>query len=128
MRPQKIGGLIVLLLGLIAMIVKFDRMVLSAAANLGLVMIFFAKEPFDDERVQQLKLKALFHAIWAAIGFNFSVTFSYVIRQVWPALGSAPPVFGSGISAWELLSIVLLVALGFFHFWRWQDGRTEKAE
>ena len=60
MHPQKIGGLVALLLVVPLAIFSADHNLLFVAASSGLMMIFFSRERIDDERVQQLKMKALF--------------------------------------------------------------------
>jgi hypothetical protein len=32
------------------------------------------------------------------------------------------------LSAFEVLILILLIALGLFHYWRWQDGCPSKSE
>ncbi len=87
----------------------------------GLVMIFFGPERINDERVQQLKMKALFNTMSAGLGLSF---LAYVlIRANWKQAGPIPPQLDQVISAWDFLAGVLLVSLGLFHFYRWQDDR-----
>jgi hypothetical protein len=122
MNAQKIGGLIVVLLGVPLGLMAQDRFLLSAAASLGLMMIFFAKERVDDERVQQLKLKAMFTAMSSGIVVTL-VSHHYLHVFIEGDLTVMPPV----MTAWEFLAGILLIALGLFHYWRWQDGKGTPA-
>ena len=122
MKAQKIGGLIVILLGVPLGLVAPDRMLLSVAASLGLMMIFFAKERIDDERVQQLKMKAMFTAMSTGIAVTL-VAQHYLFVILRGTVDSMPPT----MSAWEFLAGILLIALGLFHYWRWQDGKGSMA-
>jgi hypothetical protein len=118
MNTQKIGGLIVLLLGIPPGILASDRMLLSVSASIGLMMIFFAKERLNDERVQQLKMKAMFTAMGSGLAVTLPVQhYAFVLLR--GTLDAVPPT----LSAWEFLAGVLLIALGLYHYWHWQDGR-----
>lgn len=101
--------------------IAHDRMFLSVTSGTGLMMIFFAKELIEDERVQQLKMKAMFTAMSSGIGVTLIAynTAFMVLR--------GPSVGRSEMSAYEFLAGVLLIALALFHYWRWQDGRADKA-
>jgi hypothetical protein len=124
MSAQKIAGIAFLLLGVAILFIRPDRVLFSAAMNLGLVMIFFAREPVDDERVKQLKMKAVFHALGAGVGLNFFVTFHHAVEvSLKPQTESLHWAFGA-ISPWDFLTGLLLTALISFHYWRWQDGRA----
>jgi hypothetical protein len=96
----------------------------SAALAAGLMLVFFTKEAIDDERVRDLKLKA--------IGTAFSVSFSLTLIVNWflnrdfdprRDFDGATGVLRS-ISAFDLIALTMLVALGLFHLWHWQDGST----
>lgn len=123
MTAQKIAGIIILLLGVLFGFIAPDRMLLAVTASLGLMMIFFAKERIEDERVQQLKMKAMFTAMGSGIVVTL-VAHHYLHVFVRGDLGSMPPA----MTAWEFLAGVLLIALGLFHFWRWQDVRPSPME
>lgn len=126
MNTQKIGGLIVLLLGVPLGTIASDRMLLATAASIGLMMIFFAKERIDDERVQQLKMKAMFTAMSSGIMFTF-LAHHYVSRVLGGWRGDENASIPT-MSAWEFLAGILLIALGLFHYWRWQDGRADRVK
>ena len=117
MNAQKTGGIMVLLIGVPLGAFAADRLLLGTAATIGLQLIFFAKERINDERVQQLKMKAMFTAMSIGIGLTliaYNTTFM-VVRGV---SADRPE-----ISAWELLAGILLLAVCLFYYWRWQDSR-----
>jgi len=121
MNTQKTGGFVVILLGVPLGIIAPDRMLLATAASIGLMMIFFAKERIDDERVQQLKMKAMFAAMSSGIMFTF-LAHHYASRVLAGGWGDANASIPA-MSVWEFLAGILLIALGLFHYWRWQDAR-----
>ena len=84
-------------------------------------MIFFSRERIDDERVQQLKMKAMFTAMSVGIAVG-SVGKHYLFVIGRGTLNSMAPE----LTAWEFLSSTLLVALALFHYWRWQDARPSR--
>ena len=100
----------------------------SAAIAGGLMLIFFAKEAIDDERVRELKLKAL--------GTAFTVSFSLTLIVNWFLNRDFDPrrdVDGAAgvlrsISAFDLIALTMLVALAVFHYARVQDGATCPAD
>jgi FtsH-binding integral membrane protein len=118
MSPQKIGGVIAIILGGAVGIIAFDRDLVTVTTCLGLQLIFFAKERVNDERVQQLKMKAMFLAmsVGMAVMLVANHYFFVILRRT---LDSMPP----RISAWEAIAGIMLIALGLYHYWRWQDGR-----
>jgi len=98
----------VLLIGVPLGAFAADRLLLGTAATIGLQLIFFAKERINDERVQQLKMKAMFTAMSIGIGLTliaYNTTFM-VVRGV---SADRPE-----ISAWELLAGILLLAFVCF--------------
>jgi uncharacterized membrane protein len=89
----------------------------SAAIAAGAMLVFFTREPIDDERVQQLKLRAISAA--------FSVSFTLTLMLNWLVnrdFDGATGVLRS-ISAFDLIILTMGVALALFHFWRYQDAR-----
>ena len=121
MHPQKIGGLVALLLVVPLAIFSADHNLLFVAASSGLMMIFFSRERIDDERVQQLKMKALFASMSVGIAVGMmGKHYLNVIRR--GTLNTMAPE----LTAWEFLSGTLLVALALFHYWRWQDARPAR--
>lgn len=78
--------------------------------------LFMKKEREDDERVRELKLKALFVGFSAGWAITGALRFGSYLRD-----RSVPP---STLSAYDALFIILLIAHALFYFWRFQDGRT----
>jgi hypothetical protein len=118
MTFQKIAGVCVVLLGIPLGALALDREFLGSAASIGLMLIFFARERIEDERVLQLKMKAMFYAMIAGIGV-IPVANHYLFVVLRGTLISRPPK----LAVMEFLSGIVLIALGLFHYWRWQDGR-----
>lgn len=87
----------------------------DTAYVLVLLLLFFSRETADDERVQELKLKALtvgFFSGWAVVGAaRFAVYLQD--RHVAPRT----------MSAYDAMFVMLLIAHALFRFWRFQDGR-----
>lgn len=86
----------------------------SATIALLLAMVLFSRERVDDERVRQLKLKAISYGL--ITGLLAASLLNTGRKFFQPSFMSRP------ISAFELLIVILLIALGLFHYWRWQDG------
>ena len=84
-----------------------------------LLFVFFSRERDDDERVRELKLRALMVAFvsgWAFAGvFRFA---SYL--QDRRAVPSVP-------SAYDAMFVVLVVANGLYLLWHQRDGRDERS-
>ncbi|HRJ48687.1 MAG TPA: hypothetical protein PKY38_15115 [Opitutaceae bacterium] len=85
---------------------------ISMVIAAGLVMIFAARAVPNDERIEQLKLKAakagLLLGLLGAMLANFYAT-----------LNGKPMPW----SAFDLMIVILLIALGSYRYWRWQDAR-----
>jgi hypothetical protein len=86
---------------------------------MGLMYLFFSKERIEDERVQMLKLRALCVAFFNAWAITGIVRFGVYLQD-----RSVPP---QTMSAYDVLFVTLIIALGLFHYWRWQDGRAGNA-
>ncbi|MDI1249343.1 MAG: hypothetical protein PSV13_10815 [Lacunisphaera sp.] len=123
MSPQKIGGVSAIVLGVPVGIIASDRELVAVITCIGLQLIFFAKERVNDERVQQLKMKAMFLAMSVGMAVML-VANHYLFVVLRRTLDSMPPE----ISAWEAIAGIMLIALGLFHYWRWQDGRQSAAD
>lgn len=100
----------------------------SAAIAAGLMMIFFAKEPINDERVQDLKLKA----VNAAFSVSFTVTLivNWVLSRdfdITRDFNGATSVLRS-ISAFDLIILTMMIAVLLFHYWRYQDSDSASAD
>ena len=91
----------------------------DTAYVMALLFLYFSREKIDDERVQVLKLKALyagFFSGWAVVG---AIRFAAYLRTE----------FGSPrtLSAYDAMLIILIIAFALFHYWRFQDGRDASA-
>lgn len=124
MNPQKIGGLVILGLGLPFGLYASDRILLCSFLSLGLTLYFFSRERVEDERVRELKMKALFTAISASFGLMLVTHLNYLDFLAAERASRGPSI----LSAPEFLAIMLLLATGLFHYWRWQDGRAVRTE
>lgn len=121
MPKQKIIGLLVILLGIPFGVTALDnKFPWSVFASAGLIMIFFSPERINDERVQLLKMKAIYTAMSAGLGLTF-IVYS-ILFSAFPDLRTQPLALHNTISAYEFLAGILLLSLGLFHYWRWQDG------
>jgi hypothetical protein len=85
----------------------------STVLSVGLTSGFLLRERIDDERVHSLKLKAL--SIAFAIAYPLAMWLDPLRKRT------------ESITAYEFICITMLIALGLFHFWRWQDGRGDRA-
>lgn len=83
---------------------------------MGLIYLFFSREKIEDERVQVLKLKAICVAFFNAWAITGMVRFAVYLQD-----RSVPP---RTMSAYDVMFVTLVLALGLFHCWRWQDGRS----
>jgi hypothetical protein len=93
----------------------------SAALAGGLMMIFFSREPEDDERVQDLKLKAISLAF--SVSFALTLILNWLLNRDFDVTRdfSGASAYRS-ISAFDLIVLTMAVALALFHYWRLQDG------
>ncbi len=82
-----------------------------------LMVAFFSRERDQDERVEQLKLKA----VRLSLPLSALAVFGHALLL---KLNSGRRTGLHYLSAFDLLIIAMVVALGLFHYWRWQDGRT----
>ena len=94
----------------------------SPAIAAGLMMIFFAREPVNDERVQDLKLKALSGAF--SVGFTLALIVNWFLNRDLDITRDFDGATGAwrSISAFDLIILTMAVALGLFHYWRLRDG------
>jgi len=88
----------------------------DTAYVLGLLYLFFSRETSDDERVQDLKLKALASAFFAGWALTGAVRFATYLRD--------PSLIPTSMSAYDAMFVMLVIAHALFHFWRFQDGRS----
>jgi hypothetical protein len=99
----------------------------SAAIAGGLMMLFFAREAIDDERVRDLKLKAINTAF--SVSFSLTLIVNWFLNRDFDARRDFDGATGTlrSISAFDLIALTMLVALALFHYWRLQDGAAERA-
>ncbi len=104
---------------------------LSMSIAIGLMIIFSAKEEVNDERVELLKLKA---AKTGLLSGTLVIAFVYVVTLPWAAAflrrgqGPRTPEIVP-LSAFDALILIMVITLGCYYYWRWQDGRAmEKAD
>ena len=94
----------------------------SAAIAAGLMMIFFSKEPIDDERVQDLKLKAVNGAF--SVSFTLTLIVNWFLNRQFDVTRDFDGTTGvwRSISAFDLIILTMATALALFHYWRVQDS------
>lgn len=94
----------------------------SAAIAAGLMLVFFTKEPVDDERVQDLKLKALSAAF--SVSFTLTLILNWFLNRDFDITRDFDGTTGTwrSISAFDLIILTMAVALALFHYWRRQDA------
>ena len=96
----------------------------------ALLMIFCAKESVNDERVEHLKLKA------AKAGLLFGTLLVMLIQVSGLMAKSTHPRSVRGnlvmsdvpFSAFDVLILIMVITLGCYYYWRWQDGRAVRTE
>ena len=96
----------------------------TAAVAGGLMMIFFSRESTHDERVQDLKLRAISTAFPAS--FSLTLIANWLLNRdfdVTRDFDGAGGVWRS-ISAFDLMIVTLTVALGMYYYWRFQDNQA----
>ncbi len=91
----------------------------SAVMAVGLGMFFFSRETVNDERVEQLKLKAIRTSFVPALVLTLLVNMLILNPQ-------EPDMVSRSLSAFDFAAIMMLASSGLFYFWRWQDGRESK--
>ena len=99
----------------------------SAAIAAGLMLIFFTREAIHDERVQDLKLKAISTAF--SVSFTLTLIVNWFLNRdfdVTRDFDGRTAVLRS-ISAFDLIILTMGVALVLFHFWRYQDATPGSA-
>lgn len=85
----------------------------------GLFQILFTPEKIDDERVRHLK--------WQAIRWGYALGFVVVTLHNLVSQRPLSLMRPAALTAFDGFIIATAIALGLFHFWRWQDGQEEKA-
>lgn len=87
----------------------------DTAYVMGLLFLFFAREKPDDERVQSLKLRAMFVAFMVGWAVTGAIRFAVYLQD----RSVAPKT----MSAFDAMFVILVVGHGLFQYWRFQDGR-----
>ncbi len=119
---MKIFGLLIILAGIgifIYRISKFDILDLTGVSfplAMGLVFIFFSKEKDFDERIAFLKFKALAVAVPIAAAIVMAINYSQNFQNY-----SIETDSWFSISAFEYLSITLLIAMGWFYYLKYKE-------
>jgi hypothetical protein len=88
----------------------------SAIIAVGLAMFFFAREPNHDERVDQLKLRAVNVSFVPALGVTLLINMVVLNPD-------EPDVVSRSLSAFDFAAITMLCSVALFYSWRWQDAR-----
>ena len=96
----------------------------SAAIAAGLMMIFFSKEPINDERVQDLKLKAVNAAF--SVSFTLTLIVNWLLNREFDITRDFNGVTGDwrSISAFDLIILSMVIAIALFHYWRFLDSHS----
>lgn len=94
----------------------------SAAVAAGLMLIFFSQERINDERVQDLKLKAISAAF--SVSFALTLIVNWFLNRDFDPRRDFAGTAGAlrSISAFDLIVLTMVVAIALFHFWRFQDA------
>jgi hypothetical protein len=96
----------------------------SAAIAAGLMMIFFSREVIHDERVQDLKLKAINSAF--SVSFTLTLIVNWFLNRDFDVTRDFSGARGTwrSISAFDLIILTISTALVLFHVWRLQDSEA----
>jgi hypothetical protein len=96
----------------------------SAAIAAGLMMIFFSQEAIHDERVQDLKLRAVNAAF--SVSFTITLIVNWFLNRDFDITRDFHGATGTwrSISAFDLMILTIVTALVLFHYWRFQDSDT----
>jgi hypothetical protein len=99
----------------------------SAAMAAGLMMIFFSQEPINDERVQDLKLRAVNAAF--SVSFTLTLIVNWVLNREFDVTRGVDGATGGwrSISAFDLIILTMVTALALFHYWRYRDSESATA-
>lgn len=96
----------------------------SAAIAAGLMMLFFSQESINDERVQDLKLKAVNAAF--SVSFTFTLILNWFLNRDFDVTRDYAGATGGyrSISAFDLIILTMIIALALFHYWRALDSHA----
>lgn len=119
---MKVVGLLLILWGIYSFASKYwqfnliDLNLLSSLSCWGLVFIFFSKEKIDDERVHQAKFQALAWAVPVGLFITHLINYAFLAKPE-PDSG----ILIDSISAYHSLVLILLLALGVFHYLKFKN-------
>ena len=96
----------------------------SAALAGGLLMIFFSKEATHDERVQDLKLRAISTMLPAS--FSLTLIANWLLNRDFDVTRDFSGATGTwrSISAFDLIVLTMTTSLALFYYWRFQDSQA----
>lgn len=121
-NKMKILGLVMIFLAIIVFmhrITTYAIVDVSAASfpiAFGLIMIFFSKEKDSDERTVYLKFKALALGVPLAAVIAMAINYGYNFKGY-----SIETDSWYSISAFEYLTLALLLALACFHYLKYKE-------
>ena len=94
----------------------------SAAIAAGLMLVFFSRESVHDERVEELKLKAMSGAF--SVSFTLTLILNWLLNRDFDVTRDFDGTTGiwRSISAFDLIILTMGVAMALFHYWRRQDA------
>jgi hypothetical protein len=94
----------------------------SAAIAAGLMLVFFSQEAVHDERVRDLKLRAISTAF--SVSFTLTLILNWLLNRDFDVSRDFDGRTGvlRTISAFDLIILTMLVALALYHYWRYEDG------
>jgi hypothetical protein len=108
--------LLLLALAMLALDVKIEGhssgSIFTVMTGGALVMIFCANASVNDERVEQLKLRAV------KVGLLSGTLFA-VLAYFLATMSGDTMMF----SAFDILFLIMLTTHGYFYFWCWRDSR-----
>ncbi|WAC13011.1 hypothetical protein [Dyadobacter pollutisoli] len=117
--PMKIVGILLIGWGIYSFSSKYlqfhlvDLNLLAGLCCWGLVFIFFSKEKIDDERIHQLKFRALTWAVPVGLFVTHLINYFFLSKPE-PNGGQLM----ESIPAYHSLVMILLLALVAFHYLR----------
>jgi hypothetical protein len=95
----------------------------SAALAGGLMMVFFSREAIHDERVDQLKLRAVSAAF--SVSFTATLILNWLLNRDFDVTRDFSGTTWRSISAFDLIVVTMTAALALFHYWRHVDGQAQ---
>jgi hypothetical protein len=108
-RVMKIIGLVLLLFSATGLTYQYlhgqtlDTKTTSRLISLGLFFIYFSREKIEDERIHQLKFRALAAGFVAAYMIMFSLSVAYALKVE------------------EFIAVVLMISTAAFYFAKFRE-------